>query len=47
MTEIKDHSGLSGFPSEIFAPLNTDELIDFLKKYPDSNFRIGAGLSGV
>jgi len=47
MTEIKDHSGLSGFPSEIFAPLNTDELIDFLKKYPNSNFRIGAGLSGV
>lgn len=47
MTEIKDHSGISGFPSEIFAALNTDELIEFLKNHPDSKFRIGAGLSGV
>jgi len=47
MTEIKDHSGLSGFPSKIFAPLNPNELIEFIKKHPDSKFRIGAGLSGV
>jgi len=47
MTEIKDHSGLSGHPAEVFAPLNRNELIEFLKNHPDSKFRIGAGLSGV
>lgn len=47
MIEIKDHSGLSGIPKEIFSPENTNELITFLKNNTDSKFRIGAGLSGV
>jgi glycolate oxidase len=47
MTEIKDHSGLSGKVSECFSPINYEELIDFLQRHPDSKFRIGAGLSGV
>jgi FAD/FMN-containing dehydrogenase len=47
MIEIKDHSGLSGKVSDFFSPINDDELINFLKKHPDSKFRIGGGLSGV
>lgn len=47
MANIKDNSGMTGCPTEVFAAKNPDELIDFLKKNPDSKFRIGAGLSGV
>jgi len=47
MTEIKDHSGISGKASEMFSPRGAEELIDFLIEHPDSKFRIGAGLSGV
>lgn len=47
MTEIKDHSGLKGYPFKIFTPLHRQELIDFIKMFPNSKFRIGAGLTGV
>jgi glycolate oxidase len=47
MSKIKDHSGLSGKGLDIFSPINIDELTNFLKKHPNSKFRIGAGLSGV
>jgi len=47
MIEIKDHSGLSGYPIEVFTPNNPEELITFLSRNGSSKFRIGAGLSGV
>jgi FAD/FMN-containing dehydrogenase len=47
MIKVKDHSGLSGTPTEIFIPNNSVELISFLSKNRSSKFRIGAGLSGV
>ena len=47
MIEIKDHSGLSGYPIEVFTPNNPEELISFLSRNGSSKFRIGAGLSGV
>jgi glycolate oxidase len=47
MTEIKDHSGISGKASEMFSPRGAEELIDFLIEHANSKFRIGAGLSGV
>ena len=47
MIEIKDHSGLSGYPIEVFTPNNPEELISFLSRNRSSKFRIGAGLSGV
>lgn len=46
-TEIKDYSGLKGKPKQICTPNSHHTLVSFLKKHPNANFRIGAGLSGV
>jgi FAD/FMN-containing dehydrogenase len=47
MTEIKDHSGLSGHPVSIFRPADAEELSHFLISNPSQKYRIGAGLTGV
>ena len=47
MIEIKDYSGLSGIPINVFSPKNSEELISILRANEKSKFRIGAGLSGV
>jgi FAD/FMN-containing dehydrogenase len=47
MIEIKDYSGFSGIPLNVFSPTNPSDLISFLKMNKKSKFRIGAGLSGV
>ena len=47
MIEIKDYSGFSGIPLNVFSPTSPSDLISFLKTNKKSKFRIGAGLSGV
>ena len=47
METIKDHSGLSAIPISIFEPTNISELEAYLKQNSGSNYRIGAGLTGV
>jgi glycolate oxidase len=47
MIDIKDYSGNSGSPKQLFSPSTSSDLVSFLQENNEAKFRIGAGLSGV